>query len=237
MIQKIDIITHYDHLHKNLKDIFFNPSFKTHLSNNFNLVDFIDENNEEDGSYLSSHWSDMIIKRFDIIKEYIIQYLNTNRIAIFTDIDIIFLDNIYEDIITISESKYDIAYMSEGLLFKDFMINGGFFVFKCSLKTFAFFDTIQSLTIRSPLKNDQPIIQEYILNNPQNVNFAILNKYLFCTNNNPKQLTEKLIPNMKVFHATSASNLLEKFQVLSTILLKKQYYTDPQILVNKNLWI
>lgn len=234
---KIDIITHHDHLHKYLKEIFFDPSFNIHLSQNFNLINHIDYNNEKDGSYLSFHWSDMIIKRFDIIKEYIFNNLDSKKTAIFTDIDIIFLDNIYEDIMIFAQSEYDVAYMSEGLLFKDYMINGGFFVFKCSLKTFTFFDTIQSMTMNSSLRNDQPIIQTYLSNNPKCLNFTTLNKYYFCTNNNPKQLAEQLIPNMKVFHATSASNLLEKFQVLSTVFLKKQAHINANLLVNKNLWI
>lgn len=236
-MNKIDIIVHYDHLHKDLKNLFFDPSFKIHLSKDFNLIDCIDENNEQDGSYLSAHWSDMIIKRFDIIKEYISKNLDSQKLALFTDIDIIFLDNIYKDIIQLAASEYDIAYMSEGLLFKDFMINGGFFVFKCSLKTFAFFDNIQFITKNSVLKNDQPIIQEYLSNNTINLKFTTLNKNYFCTNNNPRHLAEGLIPNMKVFHATSASNLLEKFQVLSTILCKRQYYANPKSLLNKNLWI
>ena len=234
---KIDMIIHYDHLHKSIKDTYFDPSFKKYLSTNFNLIDFFDENKELDGSYLSDHWSNMIIKRFDIIKEYISKNLDSQKTALFTDIDIIFLNNIYEDIIKISYSHYDIVYMSEGLLFEDFMINGGFFVFKCSSKTFSFFDNIQYLTKNSILKNDQPIIQKYLSEYPNDLNITILDRHLFCTNNNPKQIAERLIPSMKVFHATSASNIIEKNQVLSTILLKKEFYTNPKTLLNKNLWI
>lgn len=237
MMNKIDVIVHYDHLHQYLKEIYFDPSFDSYLSDHFSLINFFDHNKESDGSYGSSHWSDMIIKRFDIIKEYISQNLNTNKIAVFTDIDVLFLDNIYDDVIKVLNSKYDIAYMSEGLSFEHHMINGGFFVFRCSLDIFSFFDTIQSITRDSLAKNDQPVIQNYFKNNLQKIKYTTLNKYLFCTNNNPRYVAEKLIPTMKVFHATSASNITEKSQVLSTILLKRQSYTNPEILTNKNLWI
>lgn len=235
-MNKIDFIIHYDHLHKYLKDIYFYPSFNKYLSESFNLIEFFDDNNETDGTYRSSHWSDMIIKRFDIIQNLVLKNIDSNKIFVFSDIDIIFFQNIYNDIINTLGSDYEIAYMSENVAAEHGMINGGFFAFRCSRNVLSYFQKIQNSTINSAIKNDQPVIQNYLKNN-NDISFTIFDRYTFCTNNNPRYISEKLIPIMKVFHGTSACNMIEKCQILSTVSLKRQAINDPTVLLNKNLWI
>lgn len=233
--EKIDIIVYSDKLHKPLFDIYFYPSFYKYLNNSFNLLAIETDNSATDGSYGSSHWSDIIIQRFDIIKEYISKNLDKNKIAVFSDIDIVFFDNIYEDIIYGLPENIDICYMAENIFGPKFMINGGFFAFRCSTATLQFLDTVQRKTIDSSIKNDQPIIQQLLQN--QKISYSIFNPSIFCTNNNPIPLTESLLLSCKVFHGTSATNIVEKCQVLSTIKIKKELMSNALSLNGKNLWI
>jgi hypothetical protein len=246
-MNKIDILTYHDRLHQPLFDIYFCPSFQQHLSQNFNLISHVDNNSSSaDGSFESEHWSEILINRFDILKEYVSKNLWSEKIAIFSDIDIVFFDDIYTTIQKSMEPKdpipttnaIDIAYMAENLHCPHHMINGGFFAFKCSEHILRFFDHIQCLAKKQKKPNDQPVIQSYFQReNKFNTTHALLNKTEFCTNNNPLYMLNSLISTVKVFHATSATNIIEKCHVLSNIILKKDLFNHKLSLVNKNLWI
>jgi hypothetical protein len=239
-MEKIDILIYNDNLHRPLFDIFFKPSFDEHLSKSFNLIDILYRTDETDGNYASSHWSNVIINRFDILKEYIVKNVSDNKIAIFSDIDIIFLDNIYIDVVNKFKEDIDICYMPENSFSPNFMINGGFFAFRCSPTVLDFFSIIQDLTKNSTIKNDQPIIQEYLkkaTSYNSNIRYSRFSPIHYCTNNNPKYINHKILGTAKVFHATSATNLIEKSQVLSSFILHKKLLSDQTLLVDKNLWL
>jgi hypothetical protein len=149
-----------------------------------------------------------------------------------------FFDNIYINILEIIEdTDIDIFYMPENYFSPKFMINGGFFVFRCCPEVLAFLDNVQNTTRKSKIKNDQIVIQNLFQTSAYSIKYDTLRPDIFCTNNNPKRIAENLLTSCKVFHATSATNLIEKCQVLSTFCLKKQLIYNESLLENKNLWI
>lgn len=241
--EKIDILIHYDRLQESLFNIYFYPSYKKYLSQFFNLISIREENLDDNATsdYLSSHWSYMIVKRFDHIKDYIRKNIQSNKLAIFSDIDVIFFDDISKEIISLDQDKNThIFYMKEGIALPQYMINGGFFVFRCCRESLDFFDMIQDKTSLNEIKNDQPIIQEVFKNKNTNIDYSILDADIFCTNNNIMPYMSKIIDTMKVFHATSATSVIEKCQVLSTAAIIKEYLKsgkNKEIFERKNLWI
>lgn len=233
MKNKIDIICYYDSLHKSLYDIFFYPSFKKYLTENFNLIDnFIETDTNKVTYWKSEHWSNVLINRFDILKEYIKN--NQNKWCVFSDIDILFFDNFYKDIeIFISTQLHDIYYMSEFIKSPATEINGGFFLFHCNNRIYEYFDYIQQKTRMMECPNDQTTIQSILKSRNHNIKQTVLPRLNFITNNNPRNKINNLIRNnvCKVFHSTGTGNVIEKTQVLSSVYLKKYG------ILGTNLWI
>lgn len=219
-MNKIDILCYYDNLHKPLFDIFFLPSFKKYLTTHFNLIEntfYTDPNTES--KWNSEHWSKILLHRLDLIKIYILN--NKNKWAIFSDIDILFFGNFYQDIeIYINNNLHDIYYMPEFIKALINQINGGFFLFYCNDNTYNLIDEIQKYAIKMEMPNDQ-IAASYILKQSNIAKQSLLGRHVFLTNNNPRKKICTLIKNgtAKVFHSTSTSNLMEKFQVLSSVYL------------------
>lgn len=226
--KKIDIICFFDHLHKPLYDLFFKPSFDLYLSSNFNLLSIFDENQSNNGSYQSHHWCDMILKRFDILREYIRN--NTNKWAIFTDIDIVFFSNIFDDINhTInSNTNQKIFYMPENST--ENKLNGGFFLFRCCKEVDDLFGLVQKQLAVAAIKNDQPIIQGLL--DKSIINYGLLDTDLFMTNNHDQQFILSKLYKIKVFHATSAPNIWSKVQILSSICIYRYNLSNQ----SGNLW-
>lgn len=219
---KIDILCYYDSNHSCLFDLFFYPSYKKYLKNNFNLIAHKINNETKESYWHSDHWSQILIDRYDIIKEYIIN--NKNHWCIFSDIDILFFNNFYNDIqIFLNDKIHDIYYMAESIRSLASDINGGFFLFHCSEKTYNFFNIVQQITSNMDKPNDQIAIHNFLKSKDCEIKQTILPRTSFITNNNPKNKILTILRNnsLKVFHATNTGNLMEKIQVLSSVYLKK----------------
>lgn len=232
MINKIDLLCYYDSLQKPLFDLFFYPSFDKHLSNNFNLIEeFFHTPKSVSSGWYSDHWSKILIERIDFIKNYI-HNNNSDKWCIFSDIDIIFLDNFIIDIQILLNNFHDIYYMSETLRSLITDVNGGFFLFRCNEATKEYLDFVQQKTKQMAKPNDQVAIQEILKTNIK-IRNSVLPRTMFMTNNNPQNKIATLISNntLKVFHATVSKTLMEKIQILSTIKLFK----DNNI--TNGLWI
>jgi hypothetical protein len=258
-MNKIDILSHLDNNYYSLYETFFLSSYKKYLSKNFNLIPSIIETKNTDSFFESKHWSKIIIDRFDILCDYIQN--NKNKWAIFSDIDIIFFDDIQKEICAYTKlDNIPIWYMAENFYsLKKYsgkstkylndknqtfpQINGGFFLFYCCDEIEAWFRLIK-LNIELMTKpNDQTFIQN-ILNAQKNFQikfkynkkeyqfiYGILNPIQFATNNNEIITIIQNLDYIKVFHATSSADAIEKFQILSSIYIKK--YKISGI----NLWI
>lgn len=229
----IDIICYYDNHHDCLFDNFFYPTFKQNLEEkNFNLVEYKTMSKYSDSSFESKNWSDMLINRFDILKEYIIK--NPSKYAIFSDVDVIFLDDFYDNIKKyLNENNIQIFYMSEELNnTKNWYINGGFFLFHCSKYIYNYFEYIQQNIKKMEIPNDQKFIHNYLQRDRKFLS-GLLNDKIFATNNAHIKKIKNILPSIKVFHATCTFSALSKYQVLSSVLclksLKEQY--------KSNLWI
>lgn len=231
MNDKLDILCYYDNLQECLFDLFFYPGYEKYLKTNFNLICHkFDTDKNTIGGWNSKHWGKILIDRYDFIKAYILS--NNNRWSIFSDIDILFLDNFYNEIRSlISDNSYNIYYMPEYIRSRNSEINGGFFLFKCNKQVYDFFDLVQNQTKEMKYPNDQIVISELLKN--KIINQSLLLRHGFVTNNNPKCKINRLISygTMKVFHATSCHTTMEKIQVLSTVYVKK-YGT-----ITNSLWI
>lgn len=229
---KIDLICYYDHLHKPLFDLFFYPTYEKYLSSHFNLLDNFYKNNKKDGSYESDHWCEFLIKRFDIIKNYISN--NQDKWAVFSDVDVLFFDNFYNNLNYYKDKikKVEVFYMAETFVSPKYEVNGGFFLFKCSNYAYDYFDKVQKLTEKMEKPNDQTLMQN-LLKNKDNDKIDFLDKRIFFTNNNPRKITLNLLNCIKVFHATSAKNPVEKSQVLSSVF----FYKFKEEENKSNLWM
>ena len=233
MKQKIDILCYYDNLYESLYDIFFYPSYKQYLSENFNLISHkVNVDQTTKTGWNTAYWSKILIDRFDFLKDYIIH--NPNKWCIFSDIDILFLNNFYTDIQPlINEKTNDIYYMAEYIRAPTSEINGGFFLFYSNETVFNFFDLIQKLTTEMNTPNDQIVITKTFKNKDYDIKHSVLPRNSFVTNNNPRQKTQNLIKyhTLKVFHSTCSNTVMEKIQILSSIYLKQYGITGH------NLWL
>lgn len=231
--QKIDIICYHDSHHNCLYDTYFYPTYDTYLKSHFNLYNYTEDNSSA-GHFESKKWSEILLKRFDILRQYIDN--NQNKWAIFSDVDIVFLQNIYNNIIYhINNSKnINIFYMPENIKSAPYDINGGFFLFKCCDEISEWFRVVQELSKRMSIPNDQ-ITAKQLLRKNKFTN-SLLDPSIFMTNNNHPQIIKSNIKSIKVFHATSAHNIIEKNLVLSAILSCKEASTNRRYLYNKNLW-
>jgi hypothetical protein len=236
----IDIIVYYDKKHQILFDYFFYPSFiENEMQKNFNLIQkkIIEKKTEGCGVFESSYWSKVIIDRFDILKQYVSE--NPGKWAIFSDIDILFIKNIYnitQNVIQNANNK-KIFYMAEN--FYGNQVNGGFFLFNCCEEIFNWFDSVQKECLKMKVPNDQTYINSIVHNYPM-VN--LLPRRNFCCNNNKTSIYKSLIDSntMEVFHATSTYNITHKINVLSSvqIFLKRHNipYSSSNIPLIPNLW-
>lgn len=231
MNDKIDILCYYDNLQESLYDLFFYPSYERYLETSFNLVAHkLNTSKYTIGDWNSKHWSKILIDRYDFLKDYIL--LNNNSWSIFSDIDILFLDNFYNQIQPlIIDNSYNIYYMPEYIRSLNSEINGGFFLFKCNKEVYDFFDLVQNHAKKMEYPNDQVAASELLKN--KIINQSLLFRHSFVTNNNPKSKISRLISygTIKAFHATSCHTTMEKIQVLSSIYSKKYSTTT------NNLWI
>ena len=234
----IDIICYYDNHHDILFDNLFFPTYQKHLSSSFNLVAHRSNSKHQESLFESENWCEIMINRFDILKQYIKD--NPSKWAIFSDIDIIFFDNFILDITPILyQEDIHIAYMSESINnHTKWHINGGFFLFKCSDYIYDYFDNIQNNIKKMNKPNDQTFAHEYLKNNPGFKN-SILDQNIFLANNHDKNYTIKLIQKgtIKVFHATSTISLLSKIQVLSTALCFNSFNNPSSKEKESRLWI
>jgi hypothetical protein len=236
----IDIISYYDNHHEMIFENLFLPTFQKYLTPSFNLLTYKNKSKYTTSGFQSNNWCDIMINRFDILKEYIVN--NKSKWAIFSDIDIIFFDNFITDIVQYyCQQNIEIIYMSEVMNnHTNWLINGGFFLFKCSDYIYDYFNTIQINIKNMNRPNDQTFIHNYL---KENINFknAILDQEIFVTNNNNNiQDIKNLIVNnkIKVFHATATMSVLSKIQILSTAMciksLTENYETNEK---KSRLWI
>ena len=173
-------------------------------------------------SFESTNWCELIINRFDILKEYIKN--NPSNWVVFSDIDIVFFDNFIVDIYpALYQTNVDILYMSECLHNQNkWYINGGFFLFKCTDYIYNYFSHVQENIKFMAKPNDQIFIQEYLKKNTTFKN-DLLNPRIFLTNNQNINESIPLIKTnqTKVFHATSCYKISDKFKILTHVLSSK----------------
>ena len=234
----IDIICYYDNHHDGLFNDLFFPTYKKHLSSTFNLVSHRTESKYNESLFESQNWCEIMINRFDILKQYIVA--NHSKWAIFRDIDIIFFDNFITDIMPFFyQEDIDIAYMSECINNRNkWYVNGGFFLFKCSDYIYNYFDHIQNNVKQMSKPNDQTFIHQYLKDNVKFKN-SVLNQNIFLANNQDMNYSAELIKKriVKVFHATSTMSFLAKTQVLSTALCIDSFADPSRKEKESRLWI
>lgn len=233
----IDIICYYDNHQEILYDTFFLPTYNKYLASNFNLLSTKFKSRHQSSFYESDNWCEIVINRFDILKDYIKR--NNSKWAIFSDIDILFLGDITDYILKSTlQDRVDIFYMSETSRPCKWYINGGFFLFKCTDYIYDFFDRIQSGIRLMPRPNDQILIQSVLRELTDFKNY-ILDPNIFVANNRHFRSIIPLIrkKQIRVFHATSTATIISKIQVLSTA-----YFIHSTVNAEKNnldcgLWI
>lgn len=233
---KIDILCYYDKHHKPLYDLFFETSFNKYLKHDFNLFSHIHTSKYNNSFFESPNWKDVILNRLDFIKDYVTNH--QDQIAIYSDIDILFLDNFIEDISICFKDDTDIYYMSEYLHHRHYEINGGFFLFKCNENVLNFLNEVIRRTKRTISNNDQIVIQSFFKKRKNlNIKWSFLNPKIFITNNEDNQLSWNMINNTaKVFHCTSTPNMMCKLQTLSTITTLLDMSSNIRIKKSK-VWI
>lgn len=218
----VDILCYYDQHHDFLYENIFYKSYENCLcKDTFSIKSQkINSLNHREASFLSNDWSRILIDRYDYLIDYAIN--NKNSWAIFSDVDVVFLANIKKSIKNIinqnNKNNINISYMKElSFVDKDKNINGGFFLFKCCDQIVNYFKIIQILTKKMKFPNDQECINKNLLGS---INYNFLPNKDYITNNNDIILSKKYLKNkkIKVFHATSAPNLLCKLQVLTSVL-------------------
>lgn len=224
MINPIDIVCYYDQNHQVLYDYFFYPSYQQYVNqDHFVLKPTVVKTKGTDCSYLSQHWSNMLIQRYDILLSYIKK--NTDRWTIFTDVDVVFLNDISDSINKLVQNNNgaEIFYMKEApYMSRNKEVNGGFFIFKCTDIIVNFFRHIQNCTKQMDNPNDQVCINKLLLD--LSIPFALLPPIEYLTNNGRMDTTKRNILNnkTKVLHATSTYNLNTKIQILSSALILKE---------------
>jgi len=228
----IDILCVYDDHHKCLYDMFFYPTYEKYLSSSFNIKPIYKLSKYESTGYNSKNWSEILINRFILLKDYIKN--NLNKWAIFSDIDVIFFGDFIQHVNHIIKSSTNkIFYTSEfGNMSQRNLINGGFFLFYCDDFVSNFFDLIIQETKKMQNPNDQIFITDYLKQN-QDLPIDLLPSDVFLANNIAIQENFFHIKRgtAKVFHATSAYSIYDKLQVLSTV------YTLTQPSAHKSrLW-
>lgn len=221
---KIQILTYFNHHHKILYDLYFKPTFDIFLQNNFTLITkYADErlsNDISDYGYTKKIWQQMIVDRFDIILDHIRSNLDPNTVSIFSDVDVMFFGNFYTELEPFIQNKSLILwYMPESINADSYYVNGGFFAFKHSKETIRYFLTIQKLLLAyDGIKNDQPIIQDYLKEN--RIDYANIMPFsVFNTNNCHINNNIGLLKSgtLKVFHATSTASVYSKILVLDKL--------------------
>lgn len=237
MKNHVDILCYYDQYHHCLYDHIFYPSFKDNLcQKTFSMKPKIIQSKEtNDISFLSNHWSNILIDRYDYLIDY--SNKNTNSWAIFSDIDIVFLSDISSSINTIIEKNnkknIHISYMKEiPFIDRKLDANGGFVLFKCCDAVINYFRQIQDMCREMQQPNDQDCINKLL--NTDIINHQLLPKIEYLTNNGSPQLSKKYVQSnkVKVFHATSAPSLICKLQVLGSAI----HYSSPSKNKHFNSW-
>lgn len=236
----IDIITYCDNHQKILKDLYFKPSFNLYLQNSFNHIDIV-YNNDLDSikeiGFGSKVFQDMIYKRWSILIDHIKQNFDTNKVSVFSDIDIVFFGNFYDYIdntlFKVQKTNYSWHQAQENLIDIYFMpespspnpknrmnynINAGFFIFRHSQGTLDFFQYVLDFMSQQNLKEDQYYIRKE-LQKRYRPNIGLLDFNIFNTNNCKLELNLSLLnrKSLKVFHATSCSDTYQKIIVLNKI--------------------
>lgn len=226
----IDIITYCDKSQNILKNLYFKPSFDIFLAKYFNHIDLIYENNADpilESGFGGRIFQDIIHQRWKIIIDHITkQPLDNNKLSIFSDIDVLFLDDFYPDILSASKSmpRTHIFFMSEiptyfRSITDNYEINAGFFVFRHSKQSIDFFKTIYYLMNKLKIKEDQAYIRQQ-LKSTYNNSISLLDYKIFNTNNYNPEINNQLVLNkkLKVFHATSCFNIYQKLIRLNQII-------------------
>lgn len=223
---KIQIITYFNQYHQILFDLYFLPTFNLYLEKNFELVpNYIDHShikNPQDYGYIKKIWQQIIVDRFDYIIEHIKKNIDEERISIFSDVDVVFFGDFYNDLKAFSNDQSLILwYMPETFRGPRYLINGGFFAFRHSYRTIEYFEKIKYLLSSNnhTVKNDQPIIQNFL--KQTGASYAdIMPSTIFSANNSGMDNNMLLLRNgsLKVFHATSTYCIHSKIIVLEKVI-------------------
>jgi len=187
----IDILCYYDQNHQVLYDYFFNLSYKKYINQNiFQLFPRVVQSADNNSHYLSNHWSKMLIDRYNFILSYI--ETHQNYWAIFSDIDIVFLNDIADSILNIIQSfnnTIDIFYMKESPYIQyNKEVNGGFFLFKCTNTIYNYFKDVQECTAQMEKPNDQLCVNKFL--STKTIPFAYLPPVEYSTNNGRMDTTK-----------------------------------------------
>ena len=93
----IPILTYHTESHKCLYDDFFKPSFDKHLSEDFTLVSINGMQKCASATYYEEGWFDTVYEKIKFVNNFL--NITDSELFVFSDVDIIFLDNIKDTIL------------------------------------------------------------------------------------------------------------------------------------------
>ncbi|RBL89640.1 putative nucleotide-diphospho-sugar transferase [Chitinophaga flava] len=217
LTDKIPLLTYYSPSHKILFDRFFLPSYNQYLSNSFELV--IKTSDQLcNGEFGSINWNKQMKEKISFVNDFI--QLTDAEYVVFSDVDIIFFDDIRYEIIN-ELAHDDIAFQNDG---GELSINHnlccGFFICKIHSQTRAFFNAL--LSNYNDRYTDQQNMN-YFLKNSSGVQYKPLSKrfYNLSRDGRPIWQSGQDIPfpdlDILMYHANftvglnSKKHLLENF--------------------------
>lgn len=133
--QKIPLLTYYSPSHKSLFDNFFFPSYKKHLSTDFELIVL---NGEQLCAALfeEDNWNRQVKEKIIFLNEFIQK--TENDYVVFSDVDIIFYKNIYNQLMG-EIAEHDMAFQNDSLYGLSNNLCSGFYCCRVNASTKAFF--------------------------------------------------------------------------------------------------
>jgi hypothetical protein len=134
----IPLLTYHTESHKCLYDEFFKPSFNKHLSKDFTLVSINGDQKCTSAIYYEDGWFNTVFEKIKFVNNFL---NNTDKdFFVFSDVDIIFLDNI-KDIILNELENCDMVFQRATSVRQD-SICSGFYAMKVNDKNKIFFNDL-----------------------------------------------------------------------------------------------
>jgi len=146
------------------------------------------------GDFLSSEFLDCIKRKMELIEDSLMR--NNGSIIVWTDIDIIFYRSFAEDVVAFMEqNQLDMAFQKEGYGKWDAEVNTGFIAMRCNDRVRAFYKRVRETLRANPEKNEQPVVNEILADDPGIAWKMLPVHYTACSHGWPPQ------PDMTLYHA------------------------------------